>query len=407
MKKKSNKRKNKNKKKKENKSQILEPKENILGLHLDLIINNSIENLIEYNSDKVTNLKGFTEKSIYCCKNKTNNGIYFRNNQMDIEEGLKILFRARKSKNNYYELIYPLIKLAFRAHKEIEKLDNRMWYVLKSKIQNNIYINENEEYNLLENDIIKFGGTKYEIVEKHITSSFSEIKNRLNDVNHQFGSIFRYENKKNEVCSICGDKNTIEGNPQVKLCKCDNYTHYECIKNILKQNAIIKENEKGNVITYKCEGFNCKTCKCQYPYKFCINNEEYTLIDLKIPEKDDYIILESLNPIIEKKKNIKNIFVIKLTDKEITIGRNTTNDIIIDEDSWISREHCILKYDKENGYLTIIDESSYGTSVLIKGNAKIELYKKLYFQIGNAFIKAEYNKKEFEEGDKTTYDIDV
>ena len=129
---------------------------------------------------------------------------------------------------------------------------------------------------------------------------------------------------------------------------------------------------------------------------------------MKIPEQDDYIILENLSPIIENKKNIKNIFVVNLTNKEITIGRNLNNDIIIDEDNNISREHCLLKYDKENGYLTIVDKSAFGTSVLIKGNTKIELYKKLYLQIGNVFTKAEYNEKEvLEEDDKTTIDIDI
>ena len=88
---------------------------------------------------------------------------------------------------------------------------------------------------------------------------------------------------------------------------------------------------------------------------------------MKIPEQNDYIILESLNQIIEGNKNIKNIFVCQLTDEEITIGRNTYNDIIIDDDENISKNHCILKYDKENDRLTIIDKSTYGTSVLIKG----------------------------------------
>ena len=408
MKKKSNKRRNKNKKKKENKNQIIEIKNKVFGLILNLKINNPTENLFEYNNDKVTNINGFTEKNIFCCKNKINNGIYFKNNQIDIKEELKILFRVRKSKNNYYELIYPLIKDAYRDQKEIEKLDSRIWYVLKSENQNNKYENENEEYNLLENDIIKFGSTKYEIIEKHIHSSKPEIKNQINEVNHEFGSIFRYENKEDNTCEICHDNKTTEENPKVKLCKCDNYIHYKCIKNKLKQNAVIKINESKNVISYKCKGFICKKCECQYPYKFNINNKDYTLIDLKIPEQEDYIILENLSPIIEKKKNIKNIFVVNLTNKEITIGRNLNNDIIIDEDNNISRDHCLLKYDKENGYLTIVDKSAFGTSVLIKGNIKIELYKKLYLQIGNVFTKAEYNEKEvLEEDDKTTIDIDI
>ena len=221
----------------------------------------------------------------------------------------------------------------FRDYKEIEKLDNRLWYVFKTQNQDDKYENKNEEYNLLKNDIIKFGSAKYEIIEKHISSSStkSEIKSQLNKVNNKFGSIFKYENNEINICEICNDTNSNEENPKVKLCKCENYKHYKCLKKSLKQNSNIeeKENENKNVISYKYEKFNCKICESQYPYKFNINNKDYPLIDLKIPEQNDYIILESLNQ--EDNKNIKKIFVVKLTDKEITIGRNTNNDIIIDE----------------------------------------------------------------------------
>ena len=102
--------------------------------------------------------------------------------------------------------------------------------------------------------------------------------------------------------------------------------------------------------------------------------------------------------------NEKNdIFVVKLDREEITIGRDINNDITIGDDPSdlsISREHCILSYNKSNGFLTIKDKSTYGTSVLIKGNAKIDKNKKLYFQNGNIFIKAEYytGKIKTEEG---------
>ena len=92
--------------------------------------------------------------------------------------------------------------------------------------------------------------------------------------------------------------------------------------------------------------------------------------------------------------------MVKLDREEITIGRNINNDIKIGDDLSISKEHCILSYNKSNGFLTIKDKSTHGTSVLIKGNAKIDKNKKLYFQNGNIFIKAEYytGKIKTEEG---------
>ena len=39
-----------------------------------------------------------------------------------------------------------------------------MWYIVKSRNDNNG--NDNEDYNLNENDIIKFGRRKFEIIKK-------------------------------------------------------------------------------------------------------------------------------------------------------------------------------------------------------------------------------------------------
>ena len=129
------------------------------------------------------------KESVFCLINSYNKRIYFRDNQTEIEDIFKILFKARKSKYNYYELIYPIIKLNFNDNNEIEKLDKRMWYVFNREKQNKNEKDEgnqggekNEEYNLIKNDIIKFGNAKYEIIEKHISSPIPEIKNQLNEI---------------------------------------------------------------------------------------------------------------------------------------------------------------------------------------------------------------------------------
>ena len=150
MKKKSNKRKKKNKKKAGNKNEIEKEIIKSISLFLNLKINNTEEKSFNYyNEEKIIDLKGSTKTSIFCCENKINKVIFFRNNQIEIEDELETLFRARKSKNNYFELIYPLIKMNYRDNRGIEKLDNRLWYVCRSHNQNNKYENKNEEYNLL------------------------------------------------------------------------------------------------------------------------------------------------------------------------------------------------------------------------------------------------------------------
>ena len=104
------------------------------------------------------------------------------------------------------------------------------------------------------------------------------------------------------------------------------------------------------------------------------------------------MILESLTFVNnEQEKNSKYIFVIKLTEKEVKIGRNNENDII-DSESMISRFHAVLNFDKEKGKVSITNKGKFGVSVLIKNNVKLEIGQKIYFQVGRTYIKAEVKK---------------
>jgi pSer/pThr/pTyr-binding forkhead associated (FHA) protein len=137
-------------------------------------------------------------------------------------------------------------------------------------------------------------------------------------------------------------------------------------------------------------------CLTPYPTRFKISefNKEYELIDLNLPEKSDYMILESLD-YIKEKDNLKKIHVIQLTEDKIYIGRNGINDVI-DEDLTVSRNHAILKYNKDEGKVVLENISeTYGTLVLIKGNIKMK-DKNLNLQIGNSFITVNLTSKEKE-----------
>ena len=192
-----------------------------------------------------------------------------------------------------------------------------------------------------------------------------------------------------EDCRICFGRDSTKENPKLKLCNCHSYIHYNCLKYFLKQNITINENDKSTVISYTCERFNCEVCEKPYPLRFQIQfdkNKEpitYYLIDgLELPEDTDYMILESLT-YVKNKKNYKNIYVIKLTGDDITIGGNDKNDII---DTDISEYHSVLKFNKETGNITLENKSKYGTLVLVKNNIKLIDGKKIYFQVGNKFF---------------------
>jgi pSer/pThr/pTyr-binding forkhead associated (FHA) protein len=114
---------------------------------------------------------------------------------------------------------------------------------------------------------------------------------------------------------------------------------------------------------------------------------------LTLPEEIDYIYLESLD-YIKDNNNIKMVHIVQLIDEEITIGRKDNNDIIINDIS-ISREHALLRYDKNNGNLFLEDKNGkFGTLVLVRGNIKIT-EEKTYFQIGKTYMEVKEEYKNF------------
>jgi len=215
-------------------------------------------------------------------------------------------------------------------------------------------------------------------------------------------------NSENEniMCHICLKSYCDESNPLIILCNCGNFIHYECLKMHLYSNIIITENSKKTVTTYTCKNFNCNICLKPYKLRFRIPEigKIYELIDLTLPEELDYICFESLD-YIKDNKNIKTVHIAQLTDEEINIGRNNYNDII-DDDTSVSRDHAVLKYDRFNQNLFLENKNGrYGTLVLVRGNIKVN-EEKTYIQIGNIKISMELtNKNNFNNVDKENSDI--
>ena len=365
----------------------------------------------------------------YIIKQNVNNTYKVINklSEFNSNDDNQILFHLRKSfKKNCYEIINPIKKCnQIQKNSEyIKDLNNRFWYVIRSKNPKNPKNEENDEdYVLNENDIIKLGEKKYEVTKIRINKSddnyggFRESNNyNISEINKKAGSIFKYDIKKDkyrvtleslenkdcekegEHCWICLEtSSTSIDNPLVNICKCKNkFVHYLCFKQYLQTKIKISENFKHTVYTYYWDKINCDMCLTPYPTRFKISefNKEYELIDLNLPEEFDYMVLESLD-FVKEKDNIKRIHVIQLMKDEIYIGRNGTNDVI-DEDFTISRNHAILKFNRFEGEVVLENRSeTYGTLVLIKGNIKMKR-KNLNLQIGNSFITVNLKPKEEE-----------
>ena len=226
--------------------------------------------------------------------------------------------------------------------------------------------------------------------EKSMFSTIDNSKSFLNiDVNDNEDS----ENKYGE-CWICLDSFSDINNPLICLCNCHDYIHFKCLKEYLTSKIIVTENLKKTVITYTCNKFNCDICLKPYYLRFRIPefDKTYELIDLNLPEEADYFCLESLNYIKDNNNNIKTVHIVQLNDEEINIGRNNSNDII-DNDLSVSREHAVLKYNKDNRTLFLENKNGkYGTLVLVRGNIKVS-EEKTFFQILNTHISMELKAK--------------
>jgi hypothetical protein len=390
---------------------------------LNLIIrtkrNHKNRGLYDYNNKELKIIKEIINNDNAFIISKSNNNVINNFSEFNPNDENQILFQLRKSlKTKNYEIINPVIKCTqLLKHSEyIKDLNNRFWYVIRSKTPINEEEEENDEdYVLNENDIIKLGDKKYEVTKIRINKADDNYnvnrdnKYNISGINKKAGSIFKSDIKKNqykvepsenedEQCWIClGSTPTSIDNPLINICKCKNkFVHYSCLKQYLQTKIKIKENCKHTVSTYCCNKFNCDICLTSYPTRFKISElkKEYELIDLNLPEGFNYMILESLD-YIKDNDNIKRIHVVQLIDDEIYIGRNGSNDII-DEDLTVSRYHAVLKYNHSEGEVILENRSgTYGTLVLIKGNIKMN-DKNLNLQIGDSFITVNLTSKEKE-----------
>jgi hypothetical protein len=422
------------------------------------------DGIYDFSTKKYRQILDETDEDLYYIR-KRNNCITKRNIQSDIDFGKDdILFRTRKSKknDNLYEIINPVRKNLKKNKENINNLNNKPWLVIGS--ESDCCQDENEDYILNENDILKLGVKKYEVIEKNINISKDKDTVNKNDcynisqMNKQKGSIFdinieknqykseKIKNKENELknecsqnikeseniydikrendeenelakfqlnensieqmetgekeesnenerCQICLEDVSTRENPLLKLCKCENWIHYECLKHYINTKMKISENEKFTVKTYICKKFNCDICLAPYPLRFIIKeyNKLYRLIDYNIAPELNHIVLESLD-YINKGMNEKIVHVVQLIDNKIFIGRSLQNDII-DHHTSVSRNHAVLKFNRENGDLTIENRSkTFGTLVLIKDNIKMK-EKKICFRVGKSLITSRLVEK--------------
>ena len=384
--------------------------------------------IFDYSSLSPKEDKTIIKESQFVVRDK-NNKYMSKKQHADINfrNGDDIIFLIDKVTNNTYMLVNIVRKKLKMTQYNFNNIDNKLWYVIKKEGCED-QSKSNEEYYLQKYDIIKLGRVKYIVKDICIINEGEgnpalpfgyNISNLNSNKGPIFNIVFELENDKDYIdinekstpsnnnktkCYICNNYHKVLSNTNsetddgenflIKICNCDNkYYHYKCLKAYV-QNSI-ESNTKDYDYSIEIKNFGCEKCSVQFPSHFKLPkvDKKYDLFDIQVPDCD-YMILESLD--YKKEANYyKSIHVIKLSKEIISIGRDNESDIVF-KDISISRDHAVLKYEKEKGKVFIQNRSKkFGTSVLIKEPFKV-LDKKIFLQVGRTYIEC-YLSREIEE----------
>lgn len=291
----------------------------------------------------------------------------------------------------------------------IESLMNKIWYVLPSfHISSNQSIRQyrrNKEYILKENDIIKLGRVKFNVLKLKVSRTLTTV-NVLPLFNNIL--IVSNENRNSSTydCRYCLSNSNEDSNPLVSLCKCKGgakYIHFLCVKHWISLKQVKQVQPEGKVKKKECvisksfnfKSFNCEICKWAYPFKFKVGKKEYDLIDFDVNDDDEkeYLVLESLNQVKEG-NNIKSIHVVSFRNQEdeVSLGRSFDSDIVIDDVS-VSRVHAFIVFRKGDVYF-YDNNSKFGSLVLMRNDVFVKDFSLLSVQVGRTYVEMKEVSKE-------------
>ena len=313
-----------------------------------------------------------------CYLVKAENDIKTVEKQIDINyrKNEENLFQIRFNKNNTIKLDNQIIiKKKFQTKESLDFLDKKLWYIIDS---------ENCGYSLCESDIIKIGDMKYII---HEISFIQDNENNLNDENknirpyyYKVPEIDNYKKCKFRIA----DNDAYNDDYNVCLCNCKNeLIHFPCLKKYIKIEK--SENGKNTIKRYFTNNAYCKKCYTAFPIKFQLKGKNifFDTIHIEKPTDSNYIILESLGHKYEYENKNENgneekkigynklVYVIKLDEDIIKIGKNEKNDIVINDPS-VGDEHAKIFFDKKNKKILLKNLSKdNNTFVLIKKDLEV------------------------------------
>jgi len=409
-----------------------EKKEEELGLYLNCKTRiGDINVFYDFSSDKVNEINLFLEKNYYIVESKEIECFELYNNIP--KNTKKYLFKIVVKHNSKGKKIETKINYNTKPEYEIDKSsiinwEQCLWYIINSdSTPKELTKMENKDYILKENDVLKIGYYKYIISKIY-------FKNKDYPKKGIFSTIPTY--KDIMKCEHCDEY-------MVRLCKCEDYIHIKELKKKVKDSTIIRENAKTTSFYFniiQCEedeckdGKNCTFYLLKYKYKDEdiekideINNNNNNIekkdnilsffdFDEYIPKDSDYMIIESIDEAINDQnlnKIVKFVYIIKLDGKDITIGKDNSNDIILN-DKLASKKHAVIKYDNGNLIIKNMSEHS-GTLALLRPKDKkdsafiIPPEETFFFQSNKTIFESKIMSKEvflkYYKNEKSKYPI--
>ena len=360
-----------------------EKKEEELGLYLNCKTRiGDINVFYGFSSDKVNEINLFIEKNYYIVESKEIECFELYNNIP--KNTKKYLFKIVVKHNSKGKKIESKINYNTKPEYEIDKSsiinwEQCLWYIINSdSTPKESTKMENKDYILKENDVLKIGYYKYIISKIY-------FKNKDYPKKGIFSAIPTY--KDIMKCEHCDEY-------MVRLCDCEDYIHIKELKKKVKDSTIIRKNAKTTSFYFniiQCEEDKCKDGKngTFYLLKYRYKDEDIEKIDEinknnnniekkdkilsffdfdeYIPKDSDYMIIESIDEAINDQnlnKIVKFVYIIKLNGEDITIGKDNSNDIILN-DKLASKKHAVIKYDNGNLIIKNMSEHS-GTLALLR-----------------------------------------
>lgn len=192
------------------------------------------------------------------------------------------------------------------------------------------------------------------------------------------------------TCRICLLEESEEDDPLINPCKCQGsvgFIHIECLKKWLDSKLVTKV--YAYLIVHSFKDLKCEICNSLLPERIYFKGTIKYLINLQLPENDDYIILETIS---EEKKEVKFLYIIHMPPKtELLMGRSVECDIRMTDIS-ISRVHAFLE--NVDGQFYIKDnKSKFGSLIKVQSEMLVLPNKSLTIQFDECLLNVNLQPK--------------